>query len=194
MARSKAATSRKKNSRWLFLIPVAGLTIIVVAFAFSVGLFPGPPAAVDFTSKITIRLSNANNTVGNDVVPSAIGVPGGIWQSHVLDALGLDSHYPVYADAATQAYPGYALIHVRSRVVHQFTLGDFFDVWGQPLGQNLTLNRPAEVNGGPKGYLWFMCVASSPSSPFTKGLWGNEVLTSGKIIILVYGNAGCSLG
>src|SRR3989442_1245755 len=100
MSRSKAATFRKKNSRWLYLIPVAVLTIIVVAFAFSIGLFPGPPPAVDFSSKITIRLSNSNNTLGNDVVPSTIGVPGGIWQSHIFDTLGLDGHYPVYADAA----------------------------------------------------------------------------------------------
>ena len=173
---------------------------MLIVTAFGLGLFPGPPPAEDFIVRINITISNASNTQGNQTVPSNIGVPGGIWQTHTYDNYGLDGHYPVYADPAPQYYPGYAVIHVRSKVVHQYTLGDFFNLWGWPLGQNLTLNRPAAVNGGPAGYQWWMCTYYNPNSPFSpnappqQGLWKDEILLNGKSISLVYGNTGCMAG
>lgn len=111
-----------------------------------------------------------------------VGVLGGFWGSHLYDGYGLSGRYPIYAYAPA-AGARFFIIYVRSSTVHQYTLGDFFSVWGQPLGRNNTLQIPAA-----NGDYWAMWVGAPPS--IQPGLWASQVLESNKNITLIYSNTG----
>jgi len=84
-----------------------------------------------------------------------------------------------------QPYPGYSLIRVVSTIYHNYTLGDFFSVWGMTLGQNDTINIQSA-----HGNQWSMCVGPSQNSQ-RPGLWGQEPLVNYNSITLIYDNIGC---
>ena len=181
MARSGKSGHRRRSS-YYFLIPVVAFTIIIGAYVAAVN-FATVPAAMDYTVKISIQISNPkNNTQATFALPrQGIGIPGGFWQNHTFDANGIGGDYPVYVDVPPNPYPGYSAIHVKSRVVYNYTLGDLFSVWGQPLGQNNTLGVQAQG----QSVVWTMCFGTSASS-LRPGLWGQQRLVSGVDIILSY--------
>jgi hypothetical protein len=181
LARS-GKTGHGRRRSYYFLIPIIAFTIIVGSYFASVNL-ASAPAAMDYTLNISIQISNPkNNTQATFALPQiGIGIPGGFWANHTFDAYGINGYYPVYVDVPPNPYPGYSPIHVKSRISYNYTLGDLFNVWGQPLGQNNTLNVKAQ--GGSVD--WTMCVGTSPTS-LRPGLWAQQRLVSGIDIILSY--------
>jgi hypothetical protein len=167
-------------------------------------VFPfSPPAAQDFTVQLSIRLAIINSTnPGNPyiraIVPPTIGIPGAqIWASHQYDYDGIGGYYPVYTQISPNPYPGYTLVHVRSRSIHNYTLGDFFAVWGANLGENNTLGYTTPPSSSPSSFgstwFWEMCVKQSGG--ILQGVasnWGGQVLRSGMVVILDYSDIGCA--
>jgi hypothetical protein len=117
-----------------------------------------------------------------------VGVLGGFWTTHAYDKYGLDSNYPVYSTLPTAIVCPAALpVHVRSSVVRNYTLGDFFAVWGQALGPDNTVGQPP--SGGMQ---WVMCVGTSAAT-LRPGSWGQEVLANNVTMIVTYTRVGgCS--
>lgn len=181
MARS-TKSGRGRSRSYYFLIPIVAFTIILGAYVASVSMANGP-AAMDYTLKISIQISNPKNTTQATFAgpQRAIGVPGGYWENHTFDAYGVGGNYPVYVDSPPNPYPGYSPIHVKSRIAHNYTLGDLFSVWGQTLGQNNTLGVQAQ---GPN-VDWTMCVGTTATN-LRPGLWAAQPLVSGVDIILSY--------
>ncbi len=160
------------------------MAAIVLAGLYFVAFSPiqAPQAAEDFTFKISIQVSNG--TAFSFVIPPAIGVAGGIWRSHQYDQFGLSGHYPLYTDQPPANYSGYSIVHVRSSVVRQYYLGDFFAVWGEPIGYNNTLGIPAR-----NSFFWDMCVGGPGN--VRPGNWGGEFLVKDLPVELRYSNNGC---
>jgi len=164
---------------------------------------------MDYTLNISIQLSvlnSAPNTgaVVTTIFPQHVGIAGGIWRSDQYNNYGLDGKYPVFAEAPKgwNNTWQYYLIHIRSRVAWNYTLLDFFNVWGQPLGQNNTLSYkvppPAsQSNLYGQGWFWDMCVRP-PGGTFRDTArvapdhWGSQHLDPGILLILIYSNYGCS--
>ncbi len=202
MARSKERSRERKRSRTLlFSIPVLGLLIIVGLYYAAFAPLPTVTAAQDFTLTISIQLiaqSSSGNTTTQFLVPPAVGVPGGAWSTHRYDGDGLNQRYPVYlvAPNSTGTYSGYSIIHVRSRVLRSYTLGDFFTVWGQPFGRNNTLGitsppQPSLTKFGPD-WFWSLCIGTPPSVVSIPPLsWTNETLVRGEVVNLIFSNTGC---
>jgi len=187
LARSREPAPQSKRLR-----PIIAVAILIVLIAIGAYFLFGYTAAqakpvMDYQAQISIQVENNNSSQIKFIVPPMIGKAGGAWVSHALDQYGVDSNYPVYTDTPPINYPGYSLIHVRSNTIHNFTLADFFSVWGYPIGPNQTLTFPSHP---PDGAIWFMCVGPSSNS-LRPGLWGAEVLTSDNPIILIYGKTGC---
>ncbi len=132
------------------------------------------------------------------VIPSDIGAPGGIWKTHQYDSYGVAQRYPVYflTQDVPQSYPGYFTVHVKSSVTRLYTLGDFFAVWGQPLGQNNTVSLTSPPSSSyhefRSSWVWSMCVLTS-SSP-RHGGWGNEALVKDMQVELLYSSDDCLIG
>ena len=88
-----------------------------------------------------------------EIIPSDIGLPGGVGATNCEHAL--HTH-----DASGQ-------IHVEAQDLRDYTLGQFFEVWGK------AIMRP--------GYSLTMTVDGKPSSEL-----GNLVLKDGQQIVLTY--------
>ena len=189
MAHSKKPGSGNKR-RLYYFIPLLGLLLVVAAYALSVYPYPRQVAAVDFSSKLIIEVHDpSNETLIRCVYPrSDVGVLGGFWLTHVYDKYGLDSNYPVYATIPTTiSCPTALAVHVRSSAARNYTLGDFFNVWGQPLGPDNTIGQPPNA-----GMQWVMCVGTSVRT-LRPGNWGQEVLANNVTMIVTYTRvAGCS--
>lgn len=80
-------------------------------------------------------------------VPANIGVGGaaaGAYVDHSLDDF-LDLREGQKGQLApVHTHDGSGYIHVEASVTRAFTLGEFFDVWGQPLGPTNTWNFVAD--------------------------------------------------
>jgi len=58
------------------------------------------------------------------MVPQNVGIDPDLWKNHSLDKYGMRGMAPVHTHTAD------GMIHVESTVVRNYTLGEFFDVWG----------------------------------------------------------------
>ncbi len=185
------------------MLTVAIPILAVVVFSVVVlNSFVGSQPGQDFTVGVSILFWQLNSTktgsYARAIVPPAIGVPGGVWASHQWDGDGLNNHYPVYMDQPTAGnYSGVSFIHVRSRSTRVYTLWDFFNVWGQPIGQNLTLVYPVpptDSNNFGSTWFWDMCVKPPGGvlGPPPKD-WGSlPLVQGGQTILLYYGPYGCA--
>jgi hypothetical protein len=84
-------------------------------------------------------------------IPSQIGIEESLWHNHSLDKYGApgmpmkDMIMPGMAPVYTNDNSG--LIKIGSVVVRNYTLGDFFNIWGFDLNGKTVVN--ATVNGKP---------------------------------------------
>jgi len=76
-------------------------------------------------------------------VPTNIGIDASMWKDHSLDQYS--SMGPM---APLHTHDGTGQFHVESTVTRDFTLGEFFRVWGQPLNDQQVWNHPAEAGHG----------------------------------------------
>ncbi len=150
--------------------------------------------------KITYYSKNASSFVSNYILTSPnIGNPGGIMASQRYLSDGIDGFYPLHTHlppCRKVADVWVCTIHVESRVVRPYTLGDFFEVWGQPLGRDNTLGYKANTtawNGKPPApFYWDMCIRDPNSSvTLPNADWGSHVLKDGELMVLQYSQLGC---
>jgi hypothetical protein len=149
-----------------------GLTIVGVMFVASIvinayiGFGPPsspPPSSViktNFQSNATanpfaMRISfHLTITADNKpvVIPSQIGIEPPLWQNHTLDKYGspgmsmpgmtMTSMAPIYTNSNS------GLIKIGSTVVKNYTLGDFFNIWGMNLNDK-TVNAIVDGKSTP---------------------------------------------
>jgi hypothetical protein len=195
LPRPKVRPSRKRNRVLIFSIPLVAVLLVVTVFAANLGRPPlqqcSTPAtrtpALDYTISLTVQVENLQGSQTRFIIPPGVGIQGGAWVSHQLDKYGTDGRSPLCTDRpnASGTYAGYNVVHVRSIAKLNFTLGDFFAVWGQPIGPNGTFNS-AYVLQKP-GYQWQMCIGDPHDTANIKpGNWGNETLVPNKFITLIY--------
>jgi hypothetical protein len=192
LARSRNAT-RNRYRRLGYLIPIVALVVTAAVLVGAALPPPSSPAAIDFVDQIVIQITNKNGTqLLPNIIPAyaktSIGEAAGSWANSTYNSYGVDpQHYPVYMDPPSISCHSSCLFHVKSKVVHQFTLGDFFNVWGQPLGQNNTVGITRFTNSYGT-FAWELCVGPTGSAiPFT-GPYGSLVLQAQMDITLIFYN------
>ncbi|SRR6266496_2239438 len=205
LSQSKSPRTRRQKTI-LYSVPLLALSILLAIIYLEV--VPGQ-ARMDYTLNISIQISVLDPTSFTGasvttVIPRNVGIAGGIWKSDQYDGYGLDGKYPVFAQAPAgwNNTWQYYLIHVRSRVAWNYTLLDFFNVWGMPLGQNNTLGytvpRPdAQSNLYGQDWFWDMCFRPAggtfrDTTRVAPDHWGSQPLDRDILIILIYSNYGCS--
>ena len=60
-------------------------------------------------------------------VPQNVGIDSDLWKDHSLDQYGMKGMAPLHTHTAD------GMIHVESKVVRNYTLGEFLDIWGLDL-------------------------------------------------------------
>ncbi len=175
----------KSPSRLLYVIPVLALVAIMIVFAVAVTPQPSAPAVMNFTYTLVIQITNNNSSSVRNIAPAhPIGEAGGTWAVHNYDTNGVDAaHYPLYMDNPAIACAGQGAactIHVKSKVQHDYTLGDFFAVWGYTIGPTNTLNIK------PSGsFAWQMCLGAQRPAQRSDA-WGSLVLQPNQYVTLLY--------
>ena len=176
-----------RRSRFTFLIPVSATIIIVGLFLFA-SFPPQTVAAQEFQFAVSILIEKASTTTGVYVqLTQPIGEPGGFWSTTQFNSYGLDGRYPIFAEPRQNTANGF-VGHVRSSKVLNYTFGDFFAVWGEPLG-NVTLGTPPG-----NGYSWSMCVGTSSNNqrPVVSVTdWPKQILVPNLIYFLKFGTSPC---
>ncbi len=201
--RGKRSDKKKQGRLLLYAIPIIAvvLTAGVLALTYT---RPGPVLCsdraattlpMDFQVALSIQVVNNFGNQTRFIVTPAIGIPGGIWATSIYNAYGTNGRYPLCSDAPVPGtnYPGYNTIRVRSTSALNYTLRDFFNVWGQPLGKNPTDQTLSSYVLPKAGYTWEMCIGN-PTTPsnLVLGNWTYEPLVSGRFITLVYFNQNSS--
>src|SRR6266851_4494581 len=123
---------RKRRRNWMAAIGVAAAVIIAaVGITLAVTSGNGSNAVVGGTPQLklasltplgTLKLAPSPGPVGSEgiPVPADVGIPARAQNGPCL--YWLHTHAPD------------GIIHVESPAQRTYTLGDFFDEWGQPLG------------------------------------------------------------
>ncbi|MHB8602560.1 MAG: hypothetical protein ACYC6W_10055 [Nitrosotalea sp.] len=57
-------------------------------------------------------------------VPQNVGIDSDLWKDHSLDQYGMNGMAPLHTHTAD------GMIHVESKMVRNYTLGEFLDIWG----------------------------------------------------------------
>lgn len=202
MAGSKPRASRRGNRRSrlvFYAVPI--IAVVFTAGVLGLSYLRPPPImcsnsssgtlAMDFTVALSIQVVNLGGNQTRFVVPPSVGIPGGSWANKTLVGYGTNDISPLCMDtpAAGAQYAGFSSIRVRSTAVLNYTLRDFFNVWGEPLGRNNTDLTLSSVVQARQGYVWQMCIGN-PTAPnnLRIGNWLFEPLVTGKFITLVYYN------
>ncbi len=61
------------------------------------------------------------------MVPQNVGIDPELWKNHSLDQYGMMGMAPVHTHTAD------GMLHVESKIIRNYTLGEFFDIWGLDL-------------------------------------------------------------
>jgi len=173
-----------------YAIPLIALIGVATTYALTVLPTPSVPAAMDYSFRLLIQVSDKSSSQVRAIAPGhSIGEAGGDWATTKYNNNSIDaSHYPVYMDTPGTACTPVCLIHVKSRIVHAYTLGDFFSVWGQPLGENNTIGIPR--NGS---FAWQLCLGLA-NNAISSNAWSGLVLQSDMAVTLFFYDAANGLG
>jgi hypothetical protein len=182
LARSRDPKVSRRSRYAYYAIPLIALLGVGVTYALFVLPSPASPAAMDFTFNLLVQFSNNNGSAVRALAPAhVIGEPGGYWATSQYNHYGIDtSHYPLYMDDPATACKPYCVIHVKSTVVHQYTLGDFFNVWGYPVSRNQTLTQKSYGN-----FAWELCIGQGGTAS-SNSEWGALVLSPQMDITLFF--------
>ena len=167
-------------------LPLLGILVVGLAFYAVTSPSTYQHAVMSIQVGLTIQLI-ARDLSHSKITPAAdIGRAGGVMATTRYLKDGIGGNYPIYTLDTT------GIIYVQSQVARQYTLGDFFEVWGNALGPTNTLGRPANFTStGVVDYYWAMCL-KGPQGPIPTADWGGLVLINGGVISLVYSEVGCS--
>src|SRR5260370_6783809 len=181
--------SRRKS----LLIPLAAIAIIAILLYAS--YFPYSSLAESITPLLIIKIVTASSGSPSGfqaryVVPFNIGVPNGIMATTKYLSDGVDGDYPIFTtNAPCGNITGTVVckIHVISKVARAYTLQDFFDVWGKPLGPDVTLSPDYKSNSTSSGgfFTWNMCIHTN-GSDVPSNDWGSHVMKNQEIVLLIW--------
>lgn len=124
------------------LIIIAGAIIAVAIWAGIVSVKPSDDPK-SMSTQIVMHIHPRLYIEMNGqtyMVPQNVGIDPSMWKDHSLDQYGMMGMAPLH----THTNDG--IIHVESNVKRDYTLGEFFDIWGIDL-KGKTVN--ATSNGEP---------------------------------------------
>jgi hypothetical protein len=172
---------RRREQRKLIII-VATLAVAGSAVGAAIVLSPPPPLPHgiqpgEIVSNNPMHIHTKLIVVSDGterIIPSNIGIQQGIWASHDLDHF-LDTREGAQGQLSPlHTHDSSGLIHVEASVTRGFTLGEFFAVWGQPLGPNQVWDLVADQH-----HQLSLKVDGNPAAN-----WENIVLRDGMQVVI----------
>jgi hypothetical protein len=174
----------RRRSILVYGIPLVAVLIVGVALYAT---YAQSQVALQQQFFLVIQLKKGDST-GNVVTTDIrlagnIGASGGVMYTQKYLRYGINGNYPMHTVDSS------GLVYIDSNIARSYTLGDFFEVWGFPLGINKTLTFSANYTASPP-YYWDMCIRAG-TSEIPDPSWGNHVIKDREIIDLIYSQLGC---
>ena len=183
---------KKSSEKLLYVAPI--LAVIIIGLILYGAYANTYRVAVNSRAYLEIGIVNGNGYVRHVIPDQSIGVPGGFMSTTKYLSDGFNGNYPLYSspyNCNNSTGTTICAISIYSKVARRYTLQDFFDVWGVPLGPSQTLSTTYTSNSTSGGdYLWTMCTSplsngAAPSGGWTiTNDWGSHVLTGNEVILL----------
>ena len=174
---------RSKNS--VIFAGIIGAIVAAIAYGAVSGAFSpvGPPVSPTHSTEKIVMHNHAKLTIkieGKTVtIPANIGIDPKLYKDHSLDTYGMKMpnmpSMPVMAPTHTHDTTG--TIHIESTEIRDFTLEDFFNVWGVTFNSTCIMDK---CNDGTKTVKMF--VDGQPNTEFR-----NHILKDGEQISIEYG-------
>ena len=137
--RNSAGGFHVKRSTLIIAVAIALLTGGVIAAYPLLSAGVGGPIHWHPQLRITID--------GNAVpIPANIGIDPSLWRDHSLDQYSMMQDMPdgMQGMAPLHTHDTAGTIHVESRVSREYTLGEFFQIWGRTFDGQQVLGHPAQ--------------------------------------------------
>ena len=153
------------------------LSLLVVGIVAALPYFPGTSHQQDrMALHWHPRLSMTINGQGV-MIPANIGIDPSLWQDHSLDAYGMQAmpSMGMGAMAPLHTHDASGKIHLESLEVRDYTLGDFFRIWGESFDSQQVLGHTAQ----PGHRVWMVVDGTERAS--TYGL----VLLDGMVVHII---------
>lgn len=118
------------------------------------------------------------NGANLQTIPSNIGLSPDLWKDHTLDACASGP-----GAAALHVHEGQDednVIHIEAKINRAYALGEFFAIWGQPIGPTKVWLFSADTTHSLR-----MAVNGNASAA-----WGDLVLADGQVIEIHYDRTG----
>lgn len=125
-----------------FLLVVAALIIILAYSGVFASLGQVPPAndnqqmVMHIHPRLEIIIDNHKVTI-----PASVGITSAIWKDHSIDRYGMTGMAPLHTHDSS------GVIHVESAVLGNYTLGQFFAVWGVQFNESCIMDK-CSTGGG----------------------------------------------
>ncbi len=136
-----------KPSRPSFiLVTITGIAIVVI-----IGIMAMIEAGKEKSNPYMMHI-HSNLTITQDnkpvVIPNQIGIDNSLWKDHGLDKYGTPGmpmpEGVMYVMAPIHTHDNLGIIHIESTINRDYTLGEFFKIWGVDLNGKAI---KATVNG-----------------------------------------------
>lgn len=142
-ARKTAPKLRVKRST---IAVAAALLLIAVGVAVALPYVPGPNPAhsggivLHWHPRLAVTIDDQTVTI-----PANIGIDPDLWMDHTLDRYGMQAmpSMGMMGMATLHTHDTSGEIHLESSVVRDYTLGDFFRIWGQTFDGQQVLGHSA---------------------------------------------------
>ncbi len=113
------------------------------------GIGTGQPG--NESNPIIIHIHPELNATMDDkplTIPSNIGIISSLWKNHSLDTYGMQAmpEMSMSGMSPLHTHDDSGIIHVESSIDRNYTLGEFFNIWGLDVEQNTV---KASVDGKP---------------------------------------------
>ena len=153
------------------------LSLLVVGIVAALPYFPGTSHEQDrmaFHWHPRLSMTISGQAV---MIPANIGIDPSLWQDHSLDAYGMQAmpSMGMGAMAPLHTHDASGKIHLESLEVRDYTLGDFFRIWGESFDSQQVLGHTAQP-----GHRVWMVVDGTERAP-TYGL----VLRDGMVVRVI---------
>jgi hypothetical protein len=137
---NKRANENMRNKKINKIILKSGIVAIVIIIAFSVTSIKFSPKANAAAPIDNIKCESMEGSVFHIHAKLAIFINGQNFTLPALIGITDDCFYWMHTHDET------GIIHIEAPIQKTFTLGEFFDIWKQKLGNNQILNYTIDSN------------------------------------------------
>src|SRR2546428_9530492 len=106
------------------LAVMAGILVFVYAGQFQ---SYSSSSSYRMSFRLSIIIENATGYSNQYNIPGGIGIASNFWVNHTLDTYGVNNRAPIYTVDSS------GIILVDSSASRVYTMGDFFNIWGNTL-------------------------------------------------------------